>query len=80
MLINQQSIDELIKVVDENNNNNGDKGRKTICISISPQAQASLAVRFGMHLERLAQQLCGFFRTRFGAAYVFDTAFAREFR
>ena len=53
--------------------------KKIICFSVSPQAQASLAVRYGMELERLARHLCAFLKKRFGAAYVFDTAFSREF-
>jgi iron only hydrogenase large subunit-like protein len=52
---------------------------KQICVSISPQSRASLAVRYNMDLETCTRKLCGFFKNYFQAEYVFDTTFSREF-
>jgi iron only hydrogenase large subunit-like protein len=52
---------------------------KRICVSISPQSRASLAIKYGMSLEALTRKLCGYFKHKLCAEFVFDTTFSREF-
>ena len=52
---------------------------KSVCVSISPQSRASLAVKFNMDVDAVTRKLCGFFRSHLNAAHVFDTTFSREF-
>lgn len=56
---------------------------KRICVSISPQSRASLAVKYGgggeVNLEGFTRKLCGFLRDYLSAEFVFDTTFSREF-
>lgn len=83
VLISQHSSDELIKVIESNkqllvDNPDCDK-LKLICISLSPQSRASLAVKYNMTNEECSQKLCGFFKQHLNAEYIFDTTFSREF-
>uniref|UniRef100_A0A480TZJ9 Cytosolic Fe-S cluster assembly factor NARFL isoform 1 n=1 Tax=Sus scrofa TaxID=9823 RepID=A0A480TZJ9_PIG len=52
--------------------------QRLVVISVSPQSQASLAVRFQLNPTDTARKLTAFFK-RIGAHYVFDTAFSRNF-
>ncbi|CAF0716024.1 unnamed protein product [Brachionus calyciflorus] len=82
VLINQQSTDELFKII-ENNKKHIENQKfchvKKIIVSISPQSRASLAARYNLDLETCTKKLCGFFKNYFNAEFVFDTTFSREF-
>ncbi|XP_013851217.1 cytosolic Fe-S cluster assembly factor NARFL [Sus scrofa] len=77
VLITQQSHEELRKVLDANKTAAPGQQRLVV-ISVSPQSQASLAVRFQLNPTDTARKLTAFFK-RIGAHYVFDTAFSRNF-
>ena len=82
VLINQQSTDELFKIIESNKKYvelNKFCHVKQICVSISPQSRASLAAKYNMSIEMCTRKLCGFFKSCFNAEYVFDTTFSREF-
>lgn len=80
VLITQQSQDELYRIIEENKKfqalGNFNQQR-IIAISISPQARASLAVKYGLSILETARKLTGFFKS-LGAHYVFDTTFSRD--
>jgi iron only hydrogenase large subunit-like protein len=79
VLINQQSIDELLKIIESNSKlDKNDQNYKLICISISPQSQASLAVRHDMNVKSCTRKLSKFFRQSLNAQFVFDTSSGRE--
>ena len=81
VLINQQSIDELLKIIESNSKiveKEKDENYKLICISISPQSLASLAVRHDLNLKSCTRKLSKFFRQSLNAKFVFDTSTARE--
>ena len=50
-----------------------------ICVSISPQSRASLAVKYNMNIDECTRKLCGFLKHYLHVDYVFDTTFSREF-
>uniref|UniRef100_A0A8C3X4F5 Cytosolic iron-sulfur assembly component 3 n=1 Tax=Catagonus wagneri TaxID=51154 RepID=A0A8C3X4F5_9CETA len=77
VLITQQSHEELRKVLDANKTAAPGQQRLVV-ISVSPQSQASLAVRFQLNPTDTAGKLTAFFKS-IGAHYVFDTAFSRNF-
>jgi len=83
VLISQHSSDELIKVIESNKKLLIDNPEcdqvKLICVSLSPQSRASLAVKYNMTIDECTRKLCGFFEQHLGAKYIFDTTFSREF-
>jgi iron only hydrogenase large subunit-like protein len=48
-------------------------------VSISPQSRASLAAKYGIGLKTFTRKLCGYFKHKLSAEFVFDTTFSREF-
>ncbi|WAR14777.1 CIAO3-like protein [Mya arenaria] len=78
VLITQQSQDELFRVLQENREVEDDTHRKVVVVSISPQARASLAAKYGLSMEEAAYKLTAFFKN-LGVDYVFDTTFSRSF-
>lgn len=81
VLINQQSVGELLKVIESNSKLEGplSKDFKLICVSISPQSLTSLAFKYGMDLANCAKRLCTFFKEHLNAQFVFDASFSAEF-
>jgi iron only hydrogenase large subunit-like protein len=82
VLINQQSVDELYKVIHNNIKYKSEQKEnlvKVICISISPQTRASLANKYNIDIEKCTKKLCGLFKHHLSASYVFDTTFSRQF-
>ena len=82
VLISQQSIDELLRVIDSNKQHELDKNEnqiKQICFSISPQARASLAVKYNLDAETCGKKLCAFLTSYFNASFMMDTTFSRDF-
>ncbi|CAL1541927.1 unnamed protein product [Lymnaea stagnalis] len=81
VLITQQSQEELYRVLGENSTyrevDEKDK-EKLVVVSISPQAQASLAAKYKLSADAAAKKLTSFFK-RLGVHHVFDTSFARNF-
>ena len=52
--------------------------KKIIVVSVSPQALASIALKFSMNMTECLQKLASFFKS-IGCHYVFDTKVARNF-
>lgn len=81
VLITQQSQDELYRILQENTqlqkDGQADKQR-IIVVSVSPQARASLAAKYGLTLTESAYKLTAFLK-KLGVHYVLDTTFARGF-
>ncbi|KAK7112231.1 cytosolic Fe-S cluster assembly factor narfl-like [Littorina saxatilis] len=81
VLITQQSQEELYRVLQENKQlieSGRESEAKTVVVSLSPQARASLAAQCNLTMQAAATKLTGFFK-RLGVHYVFDTNFARNF-
>lgn len=82
ILINQQSQEELMKVLRHNNfcksaeNING-MDAKVVVFTISQQPVLSLAYRYGLTIEKTAAHLSGYFR-HLGADYVLNTKIADD--
>ncbi|KAG8145457.1 hypothetical protein E2320_011986 [Naja naja] len=76
ILITQQSHEELSRVLNANKASSSPK--KLVVVSVSPQARASLAARFGMTPLDTAKKLTAFFKN-LGVHFVFDTTFTRNF-
>lgn len=81
VLITQQSQEEVLKVLNENNANkaagNVDE-IKTIVFTVSQQSMLSLAYKYaGIDIEELAQRLTGYFK-RLGADLVLNTKIADD--
>lgn len=81
VLITQQSQEELYKVLESNKtaNEQGNFDKvQIIVVSISPQVRASVAAKFNLTAQIVAEKLTGFFKM-LGVHYVFDTTFSRVF-
>ncbi|XP_033631147.1 cytosolic Fe-S cluster assembly factor narfl-like [Asterias rubens] len=79
VLITQQSQEELLRILEENNQlPEGDEGKKLIIVSVSPQSRASLAARYHFSIQETAKRLTGYFKS-LGVHHVFDETFARDF-
>jgi len=76
VLIQQQSKDELYKVLLDNHDDSVAL-KKTVIVSISPQSLASIALKFSLGLTECLQKLSTFFKS-IGCAHVFDTNIARS--
>ncbi|XP_067126906.1 cytosolic Fe-S cluster assembly factor narfl [Centruroides vittatus] len=76
ILITQQSQDEIYRVLAENSRSKDNQ--KTVVVSVSPQARASLAAKYNLSVMETAQKLTAFFK-KLGIHYVFDTTFSRCF-
>ncbi|KAL5475640.1 hypothetical protein EMCRGX_G025482 [Ephydatia muelleri] len=77
VLIGQQSQEELYKAL-ANNKDSPVAEQKTVVVSVSPQARASIAAKFHLGATETAGKLVTFFKD-LGVHYVFDTTFARDF-
>ena len=79
VLIQMQSSDELLKVLEENKACRVDGiTPRIVVISISPQSKASLAVSRNLDIDSTTSGLDIFFKSM-GCDYVFDTTFSRNF-
>ncbi|KAK9535027.1 hypothetical protein VZT92_007433 [Zoarces viviparus] len=76
VLISQQSHEELLKVL--RNNESSDTEQKVVVVSVSPQSRASLAARFELSSSEAGRRLTSFFKG-LGVRHVFDTSFSRTF-
>lgn len=81
VLITQQSQDEVLKVLNENNANKAignDEVIKTIVFTVSQQSILSLAYKYnGIAVEEIAQHLTGYLK-RLGADFVLNTKIADD--
>lgn len=76
VLVNQQSHDELYRVLGDNANKE-ESEKLTVIMSMSPQAVLSIAARHSLGADECAQKLASYFK-RLGIHFVFDTNFARS--
>ncbi|XP_042240301.1 cytosolic Fe-S cluster assembly factor narfl-like isoform X2 [Homarus americanus] len=76
VLVNQQSHDEFYRVLAENNELQ-DSEKKTVVVSLSPQAIISIGAKFFLSADECAQRLAGYLK-KLGVHYIFDTNFARS--
>lgn len=81
VLITQQSQEEVLKVLNENNANKAsgnDENVKTVVFTVSQQSVLSLAYKYGSNdVEDISQRLAGYFK-RLGADLVVNTKIADE--
>lgn len=81
VLITQQSQEEVLKVLNENNANKSagnDENIKIIVFTISQQTILSLAYKYGStDVEEISQHITGYFK-RLGADFVLNTKIADE--
>lgn len=80
VLITQQSQDELLKVLSENQNNKVQgvlDSVKTVIFTVSQQAALSLAQRYELEPERACKVICGYFKS-LGADLVVSTKIADD--
>ncbi|KAJ8413659.1 hypothetical protein AAFF_G00081660 [Aldrovandia affinis] len=75
VLLSEQSQDELFRVL---NHNKTSTEQTVVVVSVSPQARASLAARFGLSSTDAGRRLTAFFK-KLGVHHVFDTGFSRTF-
>ncbi|KAG0716324.1 Cytosolic Fe-S cluster assembly factor NARFL [Chionoecetes opilio] len=76
VLVNQQSHNELYRILSENNS--GETSEKlTIIVSLSPQAVLSIAAKYSLGTDECAQKLASYFK-KLGVHYICDTNFARS--
>ncbi|CAG2173877.1 unnamed protein product, partial [Oppiella nova] len=76
VLIEQQSHEEVYKIIDFNKNNPAKK--RPIVMSMSLQSIASIAAKNQLEMESAAQKISTFFHN-IGVDYVFDTSLAEHF-
>ncbi|XP_074512892.1 cytosolic Fe-S cluster assembly factor narfl isoform X1 [Sebastes fasciatus] len=76
VLIQQQSHEELLKVL-LNNKANADE-HKVVVVSVSPQSRASLAARYDLSSSEAGRRLTSFFKG-LGVHHVFETTYSRTF-
>ncbi|XP_075942169.1 cytosolic Fe-S cluster assembly factor narfl [Anarhichas minor] len=76
VLISQQSHEELLKVL--RNNESSDTEQKVVVVSVSPQSRASLAARFELSSSEAGRRLTSFFKG-LGVHHVIETSFSRTF-
>lgn len=80
MLITQQSQEELLKVISENQNNKiqgNFESVKTVVFTVSQQAALSLAQKYELEPERACKLICGYFKS-LGADLVVSTKIADD--
>ncbi|XP_064477966.1 cytosolic Fe-S cluster assembly factor narfl-like [Ornithodoros turicata] len=77
VLITQQSTAELRNVLKANKDLAPDE-RKTIVVSVAPQAWASFAAKYEISYQEASERLTGYLMS-LGVDYVLDTTFSREF-
>lgn len=79
VLITQQSQDEVIRVLNENNKAKLESPSdvKTIVITVSQQSLLSLAKKYNLKPEEAAKHLAGYFK-QLGADHVLDTKIADD--
>lgn len=80
VLITQQSHEEVMKVIRENNAHkaSSNENTKTIVLSLAIQPVLSLAAKFALSHEQVVAKLCGFFK-RLGVDLVLDVGIAHCF-
>ncbi|CAG2105818.1 unnamed protein product [Medioppia subpectinata] len=76
VLIEQQSHEELYRIIDFNKKNPNKK--RTIVVSMSLQSMASIAAKYRLSVESAAQKMSSFFHS-LGVDYIFDTSLAQHF-
>lgn len=81
VLITQQSQEEVLKVLKENNENKAagnDENVKTVIFTVSQQSILSLAYKYGLtDMDEMAQRLTGYLK-RLGADIVLNTKIADD--
>ena len=75
VLLEQQSVDECLAACARCADN---PHTHAIVVSISAQSRASLCAAYGMSDEAVARALSGTFKSKLGAARVYDTSYARD--
>lgn len=79
VLITQQSQEEVLRVLSDNNKAKleGEGDVKTIVFTVSQQSLLSIAKKFQLDAEEAAKHLAGYFK-QLGADYVLDTKIADD--
>lgn len=78
VLITQQSHEEMMKVISENNSERTNEEEKLIVLSLAMQPVLSLAAKFALSTSETIAKLCGFFK-RLGVHLVLDVGLAHCF-
>jgi iron only hydrogenase large subunit-like protein len=73
VLVNQQSLEEFEKHFE-----NVPEGSMFV-LSIAPQSRASIAAYYNSNIKDTLAKLTHFFKSQFGAQYVLDTNWSRNF-
>ncbi|XP_054160868.1 cytosolic Fe-S cluster assembly factor narfl-like isoform X1 [Oppia nitens] len=76
VLIEQQSYEELYRIINFNKNN--ESKRRTIVMSMSLQSIASIAAKHHLDMETTSRKLSDFFHN-LGVDYILDISLARHF-